>query len=203
MSNAQESAVTPQPEPLVGLELDDNPYAALLKSHSLKKKALIEKAPIRPLEPISQDLWAKLTGKQKWDSIVALRGPDMVGSGVLKYLTSSIIRYKLSGVMRVGGLVNQSIPFVVLPSERGYDRPRSNFDLGHFLGHIYDAAAILNIPVAYVTWEAYKAVVIGGSEYYDHACFKLLDHLSGDFRETMKIYLTLRGLIPQEAPSCE
>lgn len=68
------------------------------------------------VKPITQKEWDALSPKQKWDSIVGLRGPDVSPSDVIKWFTTSVIRARLSGVMRVGGQVNQDLNLVIIPS---------------------------------------------------------------------------------------
>lgn len=67
------------------------------------------------MKPIDASYWAGLTEKQKWDSIVGLRGPDLGPSSTIKWFTTSVIRARLSGVMRVGGQVNPDLNAVVVP----------------------------------------------------------------------------------------
>lgn len=65
---------------------------------------------------ISKDRWEGLSPKEKWDVIVALRGPDCPHSDSIKWFTTSVIRHTVSKVMRVGGLINYAGPkFVVVP----------------------------------------------------------------------------------------
>lgn len=110
--------------------------------------------PARTLSPISKEEWDAMSPKAKWDSIVALRGPDYTKGQALKYFTTSVIRHRLSGVMRVGGVVNSEYPFVVLPSDGGTDLEK--FCLTHFIGHVQEAAIWLKIPALYTSqthWE--------------------------------------------------
>jgi hypothetical protein len=115
-----------------------------------------KKKPKGGLPPLVQDDWDKLPPKAKWDSIVALRGPDLKNSETLKWFTTSVIRHRLSGVMRVGGLVNSSLPFMVVPSYSPSNKG-SEFSLEHFLGHVTEAASWLSIPMVMIepqTWLA-------------------------------------------------
>jgi hypothetical protein len=108
------------------------------------------------LTPITKEAWEALSPKQKWDSIVALRGPDCPSSETIKWFTSSIIRGKLSQIMRVGGTVNDDLNLIVLPNnpylfnyaeaERNGLRKQHLWSATHFCGHIGEAAVILNIP---------------------------------------------------------
>lgn len=116
------------------------------------------------LEVLSESEWAAFSGKARWDSIVALRGPDLVNSDTLKYFTTSVIRYRLSGVMRVGGMVNRQLPFVVLPE--GLSKcPKSGFDVTHFYHHIEQAAEWLTIPIVRCS-EAIWAKMFTGDSYF-------------------------------------
>lgn len=67
------------------------------------------------MKPIDKAFWDHLSEKQKWDSIVGLRGPDLGPSGSIKWFTTSVIRHRLSGVMRVGGQVNPDLNAIVVP----------------------------------------------------------------------------------------
>lgn len=125
---------------------------------------LKKKPPYERLLPMTSEEWDALSPKGKWDSIVALRGPDLVGSDVLKWFTTSIIRHRLSSVMRVGGMVNNKLPFVVLCSEGPVGispRAKAAFDMSHFYGHIYEASQWLGIPVVSCSPDTWKGIVGG------------------------------------------
>lgn len=68
------------------------------------------------LKPLTQTEWEAFTPKQKWDVIVALRGPDVAGSETIKWFTTSVIRGRMRQVMRVGGQVNTDLNLIILPS---------------------------------------------------------------------------------------
>lgn len=109
-----------------------------------------------PIAPLSPSTWKVLSGKQQWDCVVALRGPDVAQSATLKWLTTSIIRHKLSDVMRVGGLINPDLRMIILPDGgRFYPAYKGRVpiylrsDLNHFFQHVREAACILGIP--YIT----------------------------------------------------
>jgi hypothetical protein len=112
--------------------------------------------------PITEDFWNSLGGKERWDSIAALRGPDLRNSDTLKWFTTSVIRRRMSGVMRVGGLVNQELPFVVLPKESLRD---SDFSATHFVGHVYEAARWLQIPMVMAGRGIWDAMLSGRSRH--------------------------------------
>ena len=152
------------------------------------KKKPLPKGVLPKIEPISEDEWAKLNGKAKWDSTVALRGPDLVGSEALKFFTSSVIRHKLSGIMRVGGLVNRTIPFVILPNDYG-SLSKGSFDLGHFREHIYEAATWLQIPICYVEMETFKKLFVNN---HVSAAAAALGDLHDPFKLTLETYLGIK-----------
>lgn len=117
------------------------------------------------LTPITPEDWAKLSPKAQWDSIVALRGPDLRNSDTLKWFTSSVIRWKLSGIMRVGGMVNDRLPFVVLPGfyDNPLSAPKGDFSGSHFAGHVQEAAMWLQVPVVGINPETWALILKGGS----------------------------------------
>jgi hypothetical protein len=131
-------------------------YPTLLKKKKLK---LPTYKPLSGVEPLSQAAWDQMEGKARWDSIVALRGPDLRNSDTLKWFTTSVIRYKLHQIMRVGGMVNDRLPFVVLPKMHGKDS--GTFSISHFVGHIQEAAAWLNIPRVHVSSEIWAKMLDG------------------------------------------
>jgi hypothetical protein len=110
------------------------------------------------LERLSQEKWDSMDPKAKWDSIVALRGPDLTRPDLLKWFTTSVIRYRLGGVMRTGGLINDRLPFVVLTAN---PKDIGQFCLTHFMGHVYEAAAYLGIPTVYVSDKMWKVILEG------------------------------------------
>ncbi len=143
------------------LETNDEPTltpAGIKKLYKWKEAAKSIKIDVpSTLEPISPEKWESLDPKAKWDSIVALRGPDLRNSDSLKFLTSSVIRWRLSKVMRVGGLVNPHLPFVITAS--AFDK--SAFSLSHFIGHIYEAAAWLKIPIVSIPFDVMDKIISG------------------------------------------
>lgn len=102
------------------------------------------------MKPITRQAWTDLSKKQRWDVRVALRGPDH-GNELLKLFTTSCIRYGCTKVMRVGGLINFHSPALILPNAPAYrlsggrDDPWG-FNVSHFVGHIEEAAQILELP---------------------------------------------------------
>jgi hypothetical protein len=154
---------------------------------SKKKKA---STPIT-LNPLTQEEWDGLSGKAKWDSQVALRGPDLVGSQDVKIFTTSIIRYRLSQVMRVGGLVNDWLPFTIVPQSSSslMTRARFQFDWSHFLGHVIEACHWLSIPMISIATEDWKKVLLsdekGSISYLGKVCQMVQYIPEGDYRETI------------------
>lgn len=112
--------------------------------------------PTGGIEPITSDAWNALSEKAKWDSIVALRGPDLKSSDTLKYFTASVIRWRLSGVMRVGGMINRYLGCVVIPAA---PKSSSQFDASHFIGHVHEAADWLGVPIVYCGEAAWKLML--------------------------------------------
>jgi hypothetical protein len=112
------------------------------------------------MEPISKTTWDALPGKGKWDSVVALRGPDLKGSDLVKMFTTSVVRHRLSGVMRVGGLVSH-VGCVIVPSAALYKTDK--FDDQHYFQHVREAANWLEIPIAMSDAATYKAALDSGS----------------------------------------
>lgn len=127
-----------------------------------------KKKPIQvSIPPITQSEWEAMEGKAKWDSIVGLRGPDLRYSDTLKFFTTSVIRHRMSGVMRVGGMVNSKLPFVVLPKDPPKDL--GQFSTTHFVGHIREAASWLKIPAVHVSSKVWTKMLDGTSNYYEVA----------------------------------
>jgi len=174
--------------------------ASLWAESAAKAKAALQTMKKNVIVPLTEAEWTAMNGKARWDSIVGLRGPDLVGSGILKWFTSSVIRHKMSGIMRVGGLVNQTLPFVVLPS--GYDnsRKRANFDASHFIGHVSEAAEWLGIPRAYIGWEDYnKLLITPCGEHYYQTELQLYPLLIEPYRTQLgAIILSRGGVLPEK-----
>jgi hypothetical protein len=163
----------------------------------LTKPPVILKKPrtLASLPALTQAEWDAFNGKARWDSIVALRGPDLIGSETLKWFSTAVIRWRLSGVMRVGGLVNNRLPFVVVP---GHSLGRKPFDLSHWSDHVITAASWLSIPSYYADEATSKALF----ERDQAAAFKgLLDSkvIVGDH---VKVVRALLRLPEEETESC-
>lgn len=134
----------------------------ILKAKKLEREERRKKIQDKLIKPLSKDSWIQLNPKAQWDSVVALRGPDWKGSETLKWLTTSVIRHRLSDVMRVGGLINRQLPFVVVPSDGGdaaFGKPKNTFDYNHFLSHVVTASGWLSIPVVQVTGGTFSEAV--------------------------------------------
>lgn len=115
------------------------------------------------MNQITKVQWEGFSGKQKWDIMSAMRGPDLVGGEMLKWHSTSVLRAYMANVIRVGGLVNYNWPFVVLPE---LSRPREGFDAFHFFSHIEEACAHMGVEVLWVPMEEFpypndKGVVEG------------------------------------------
>jgi hypothetical protein len=160
-------------------------------SHSPRQKR------VRPLEPLKQEEWDGMHGKARWDSIVALRGPDFRNSQVLKWFTTSVIRFRLSGIMRTGGLVNNQLGFVVLPSNGiAVD---GNFDINHFLGHVTEAATWLGIPICWIGSDLFEKAVLNPSLSQNKALLLLYNGtVEEPYRAQIKKALIYTGLIEED-----
>lgn len=98
-----------------------------------------------------------LSGKAQWDVKVALRGPDVKRSNTAKWFTTSVIRHKVSNIMRVGGTVNDHLNLIIIPDNPGAIRTGEllGWDASHFINHIIEAAQILSIrciPIPTKVW---------------------------------------------------
>ncbi len=101
--------------------------------------------------------WAELTGKQQWDLQVALRGPDCQFSEPIKWLTTSVLRWAMHTVMRVGGTLNEDLKIIIVPDNphkidqdiRGRVGEERVFawSPSHFFNHVREAAEVCSIPV--------------------------------------------------------
>lgn len=98
------------------------------------------------LEPLPKEEWKKFTGKMQWDCVVALRGPDYCLGDNLKWWTSSVIRYRMSNILRVGGMIHPGPRFILVPDSTVFGQLGA-FDMGHFRQHQLEAACILDIAV--------------------------------------------------------
>lgn len=78
------------------------------------------------LKPLSREEWDKFTPKMQWDVKVALRGPDLAMSDTTKWFTTSVIRGKMRDVSRVGGLINDDLNLILIPSSLSSGRSRPN-----------------------------------------------------------------------------
>lgn len=84
--------------------------------------------------PLTATQWESFTPKQKWDVIVALRGPDTHNSETMKWFTTAVIRGKMRKVMRVGGMVNPDLNLIIIPSgsingiEPPYPKEKKEFE---------------------------------------------------------------------------
>lgn len=118
------------------------------------------------LIPFEPDKWDSLTEKQRWDCLVALRGPDLsTYSEAVKWFSTSVIRGKLANCFRVGGLVNRDFNLIITPGDKvGW----KHFNASHFFGHVCEAADILGIPR--ISIPGYAAIIeeIGGDLVPEH-----------------------------------
>ena len=128
----------------------------------------------KPLPPITPEQWEKFNGKQKWDLMSALRGPDYVPCSKLKgtdalnrmkWYSTSVIRGVLRNVIRVGGMVNTQTGIVIAPetysTQEAHGGMGKAFNAGHFFGHIQDACCILQIPLIRLSSADYISFMAG------------------------------------------
>lgn len=117
------------------------------------------------------DRWEALSGKERWDAITGLRGPDMEPSQRLKWITASVIRHHLKDVMRVGGLVNNFMTCIIVPRASEFEI-YEGFNYRHYIGHITDSAAVLQIPVFHLRSQTginWSAEALSGS-FHNKLC---------------------------------
>lgn len=124
---------------------------------------------------MTKEQWDKeLTPKQRWDVLVAMRGPDCHNSDPVKWFTSSVIRDHMSKVIRVGGLVNTyHLDWILVPyglgnkwAEKGDKIPRMMWwDHSHFFNHVTEAAQVLGLRVIYVPGEIWLEAITGSDSY--------------------------------------
>ncbi len=101
--------------------------------------------------------WAELSEKQQWDVQVALRGPDCQYSESIKWVTTSVIRWALHTIMRVGGILNEDLKLIIIPSdcwslnkEVKHATRVMCWSPQHFFQHVAEAAKVCEIPVVSV-----------------------------------------------------
>ena len=107
---------------------------------------------------MTKSKFESLGDKAQWDIKVALRGPDSHYGETLKWFTTAVIRGKMRGVFRVGGLVNEDLDLVVIPSgelstaDKAAYKAAGEFgwNYSHFAEHISTAARWLDIPILLV-----------------------------------------------------
>lgn len=116
---------------------------------------------------LTRDKWAGMIGKAQWDCQVALRGPDIAHSSLLKHFTTNVIRAELTPVMRVGGSINRAMRLVILPADPlsllGNRCTPFTPDLSHFISHVREAAMWLNIPIVAIPSDKWVEGMTRGS----------------------------------------
>jgi hypothetical protein len=143
------------------------------------------------MNAITQEKWDKMNEKAKWDTIAALRGPDCRHSDVIKWFATSVIRGCLSGVMRVGGLVNKDLSLVVIPTG---DLPRQDnpshphqWDYNHYFQHVGEAATWLGLPVVRIGAKEYLEYVNGGLYSLTTTCQGFITYLEARAENIKKV----------------
>lgn len=135
---------------------------------------------------ISKDRWYnELSEKNRWDVMVAMRGPDSQfpnSNYVLKYFTTAVIRGEVWEILRCAGgsaLYNTEDRYIILPDESegwpaiGTSNPYG-FSFEHFIKHIEKARYVLDIPTFYIPPSMWLVVMeyksIKGAVKYLLAC---------------------------------
>lgn len=160
------------------------------------------------MQPINKTTWEALSPKEKWDVMSALRGPDLHPSWMVKYFSTSVIRHAMSKVIRVGGLVNDAIGVVFIPTGASCSLIPSNFDAGHFFTHVTEAARILKIPTYSIPCAFYwDLFIISDPTTYHHPTIllsKLLPRVKdGATKEMIEGYLKAQGWNGKEKLNAE
>lgn len=124
---------------------------------------------------ITKAQWDALSEKEKWDVLVALRGPDCHNSENIKYYTTAVIRATVQKIMRVGGTVNQDLKIVLVPHwgpglrkliPSWRDLPYA-WNYRHFFEHIEGASHVLGIPMLLIDASQWFDAIEKGSNYID------------------------------------
>lgn len=115
---------------------------------------------------MTKGAWAELNGKQQWDVMVAMRGPDTNHSELIKWVSTSVIRWAMHSVMRVGGTLNEDLKLIIVPTDpHSLDRDSQAkvggvvgaWNSAHFFQHVIEAAYVLGITVCPIPNEVYLA----------------------------------------------
>lgn len=142
---------------------------------------------------ITKSTFEALSEKEKWDIFVAMRGPDCQFSETVKYYTTSVLRFWMSKVIRVGGLVNHDLKLILIPKwgiEKysgtipGWQKDHTSWNYDHFFEHVRSAAQALGVPelkIDAATWfDAMEK-----SEHYVHAGVKCYKSLSPEDQSSL------------------
>lgn len=112
------------------------------------------------MTPISKEAWEALSGKAKWDVMSAMRGPDLGNSQAetIKWLSTAVLRSRMSAAIRVGGMVNDDLCGVIMPPALS-PSPYIPWWSAHFFAHVKDAANWLDVPVWKLNPDRYYAIL--------------------------------------------
>ena len=148
---------------------------------------------------MNKEEWKDLTPKEQWDVLVAMRGPDCHNPDVVKWLTVAVLRAAMSQTIRVGGMINNDLKAVVVPSnynssgpylsqyKSGMDggtgpanlSPQALFYPGHFYQHVMEAASILGIPVILIKKEDWISAMLSSTHNVVGILEKLVESAKG------------------------
>lgn len=104
---------------------------------------------------MTKEKWDDLSDKARWDIMVAMRGPDLHSSDVVKWFSTSVLRGQMKDVYRVGGLVNSYLSFIILPSDSTIVEG-AYFDSQHFCEHVQTAANWMGVGVMKIKSSTYR-----------------------------------------------
>lgn len=122
---------------------------------------------------MTKEKWKELTGKEQWDCIVALRGPDCQNPRTIKWFSTAVIRGAMSSIMRVGGDVNEDLKTVFIPwnglleaeqaaMRGGGQSPLLTSCLSHWTQHVAEAASVLGLKTVYIPFQEWRGLMEQG-----------------------------------------
>ena len=124
--------------------------------------------------------WEALSEKERWDIMVALRGPDSHYGETLKWYTTSVIRGQMRGILRVGGTINTHLQMIITPRDRGTSfksKPKiDRWNCAHFIEHVQLAAHHMGLHDMQISGDLWHEAMCMSSAY--EAGKKMLEVLS-------------------------
>ena len=136
------------------------------------------------LNQLSPEKWETFSGKGKWDVLVAMRGPDTYDNrDAIKWTTSSVLRYVMAKAIRTGGVINEGLPFVVIPAPAATMKKSGGllipdwrfFNGEHFFGHVQEAADLCGVPVKWMDKDEWVRRIPETSRSLHHLNIELLE----------------------------